>query len=262
MQYNEEKVLNNIIRLRKEAGFTQKAVEQNLGLRSGTIYDHEKGRLKLSLELAFNLCKLYGVNIQSLVEDISTDDPRKNDAKVSQLLQLGIISNPQGSLIQLAWTDPIIVAEIGLEDSAKGKDLFSLLLENLSAKQKQGYLVEIFRYVNSLIGCDKKITDTELQLRNAILHMSPLDLEASELTSIKKAFTQKYLGKSSIKYFPRDAYKHFLIWTLYVVALSDGHLNHLEEEYIREVGKNISLKVSSLEFISEKISLYQHQVKS
>jgi DnaJ-domain-containing protein 1 len=74
-----------------------------------------------------------------------------------------------------------------------------------------------------------------------------------ETASLLRAFESRYLGKSLSRKFPKEAMKHLLLWILYIMALSDGDLNHHELEYIEAVAENIQLKKSSLHFIQKQL---------
>ena len=79
------------------------------------------------------------------------------------------------------------------------------------------------------------------------------DFSESEMLSIKKSLSAKYFGKSVDKKFPRKALKHFLIWTLFIVAISDGDMDNREDKYIEEVATHLGIKKKDYEFIKKNI---------
>lgn len=253
--FDELIVRENLVELRKNCGLTQKQVESKLNWRALTVYDYESGRLKLTLEVVVKLAYLYGTTVDQLLKNslsVSKKTKRFSSPALISLIKIGLIGPHNSTILEEMRNDPIIISEIGIEKMESSRTLLQLLLDNLTETQQHNYVVELYRYINSLISVDKRIDQTEVQLRDAILKIPSVKLSPREQSSIHRAFEKKYLGKSYEKYFPRQAFKHFLVWVLYLISMSDGELDHREKEYIEEVAEHIKLKESSLDFIKKR----------
>jgi transcriptional regulator with XRE-family HTH domain len=263
MDTMEARVLANLISLRKAAGLSQKQVEVNLGLRTNTLYDIEKGRLKLPFVLAVELVDQYHSDLNRLLLETSESSEDANSDKkpqVSPLMSLGVISGGSHPLTAAMSQDPVIVAEIGVGQLGK-KPLMDLLLDNLTESQQRHFVVDLYRYINSLISSDGEIRQTELSIRDTLIAQSQITLTDSEKKSIARAFTKPYLGKSMTKSLPRDAYRHFLVWILHLVSRYEGRVHFKATEYIHKVAQHIELPVSALRYIEEQVAIiYQDDV--
>lgn len=262
-QFPESEILERLIALRKKSGFTQKAVEQRLDWRQGTLYDYEKARLKISLEATWWLLKIYGAEWKDLFA--ATDVPARTDALgpwMGPMVQLGLVSPAMQDMIQAIRRDPIIAAEIGLDAIDSATPVLQLLLDRLTETQRRDYFLELCRYVNSLMTADHRIRSEEKQARDILLDHAPMELDEREKASLLRAFESRYLGKSLERKFPKEALKHLLLWILYIMALSDGDLNHHEQAYIEEVAENIELKKSSLHFIQGQVLSFHRKERT
>ncbi len=255
----ELRVLANLVALRKTAGLSQKQVEAKLHLRANTLYDIEKGRLKLPFVLAVELVDCYHAQLNDLIkEPLATQNSftplAEQEQAVSSLAALGIIDSGidpiAGSIVQ----DPVILTEIGLGQVGK-KPLMELLLANLTTTQQQYFVLDLYRYINSLISSDGKIRDSELRLRDVLISQAQVELSDSDKKSIARAFQKPFFGKSMVKSLPRDAYKHFLIWTLFLVSRSEGKAHFKAVEYIHLVAEHIELPMSALRYIEEQVAI-------
>ena len=242
----------NLQRQRKQRGFTQKQVEEALRLRRGTVYDFEKGRLKPGLDVALRLAELYGCSLDELA---GRTGPGRGDEHpgMAPLLQLGILSDRSSRLTEKIRSDPIIVAGIGLDRIHSGRPVLDLLVEDLTPVQRRSYIIELYRYINSLIGRDRRITAEELAVRDAFLSRSRIELTEAEQNSIRRAYNKVWLGKTVKKSFPREALKHFLVWILYLVADADREPGQDETRYIEQVAEHIGLKKSAWLFIHNQV---------
>jgi transcriptional regulator with XRE-family HTH domain len=262
-RFPEAEVLERLTLLRKKAGFTQKTVEQKLDWRQGTLYDYEKARLKISLEATWSLLKLYGAGWQDLFDNGSnTAAADAVGAWMGPMVQLGLVFPAMQDMIQAIRRDPIIAAEIGLEAIASPTPVLQLILERLTETQRRDYFLELCRYVNSLMTADHRISIEEKQARDILLAHAPIELDEREKASLLRAFESRYLGKGLERKFPKEAQKHLLLWILYIMALSDGDLNHHEQVYIEAVAENIELKKSSLHFIQGQVLSYHGKDRS
>jgi transcriptional regulator with XRE-family HTH domain len=258
MEELEGRVLTNLVRLRKASGMSQKQVESQLGLRTNTLYDIEKGRLKLPFVMAAQLTDLYRSDISALLRvdsepTVKPDDSDEHRQFVSSLEALGVIDGGIHPLALAITQDPVIVAEVGVGQLGK-KPLMELLLGNLTQTQQRYFVLDLYRYMNSLISCDGEIRDAEIGLRDTLIAQAQVDLSDTEKKSIARAFSKPFFGKSMAKSLPRDAYKHFLIWTLQLVARSEGKAHYKAVEYIKHVAEHIQMPYSALQYIDEQVT--------
>ncbi len=258
--FPEPQVLERLVNLRKKAGLTQKAVEQKLDWRQGTLYDYEKARLKISLEAAWHLLQVYGAEWKDLFAKADTPSAVEAvGAWMGPMVQLGLVSLSMQDMIQAIREDPIIVAEIGRDALHTSTPVLQLLLNRLTETQKRDYFLELCRYVNSLMTADHRIRAEEKQARDILLAHAPLDLDERERASLLRAFESRYLGKGRERKFPKAALKHLLLWILYIMALSDGDINHHEQTYIEAVAENIELTRSSLDSIQRQVLAFHRK---
>ena len=252
--FEEGQCLESMVRMRKQRGLTQKQVEQELELRALSIYDYESGRLKLSVELAVKLSNLYHCRIEELIglqREVKNEE--SPSMKLISLSSLGLMGGRQKVFSQDVLKDPIILAELGEMEFEFPESPYEMLVKALSETQKRSFSIELLKYVNSLIGVDQKVSTEEITLRDYLIDDMEFDFSDSELMAIKKALSSKYFGKSVDKKFPRKALRHFLIWTLFIVAMSDGAIDHREDEYIEEAAAHIGVKKKDYEFIKKNI---------
>ena len=255
----EERVLANLVRLRKAAGLSQRQVEERLDLRTGTLYDIEKGRLKLPFVLAVALVDGYHGGLNDLLSEAGNSVPEaKVESVASPLISLGIISGASHPLSGAIAADPVIIAEIGLGQLGT-KPLMELLLGRLTEVQQHHFVLDLYRYINSLISADGIIHEAELKLRDTLIAQAQVVLTPADKQSIARALKRPFLGKSMAKSLPRDAYRHFLIWTLHLMSRSDGKVHFLARNYIAQVAEHIELPVSAVRFIEEQVSLAYHE---
>jgi transcriptional regulator with XRE-family HTH domain len=264
MEEIELRVLVNLVKYRKQAGLSQKQVENSLALRANTLYDIEKGRLKLPFVMAVQLAQLYHITIDQLLDSntdsVSPSEEAEPMQNVSPLESLGVLSGAFHPLAQAIAQDPVIIAEIGVGEVGKGP-LMDLLLAQLTPVQKQHFVLDLYRYINSVISSDGDITESELSLRNKLIEQAQIELNESEKKSIARAFQKPFFGKSMAKSLPREAYKHFLIWTLHLVSRTDGKVHYKTKEYITQVAEHIELPISALRYIESQVaSAYQDTI--
>lgn len=262
-EFNEEKCQANLTRFRKLRGYTQKQVEEKLSLRALTIYDYESGRLKLPVDLAVKLANLYQCSMGELL-GVQAKSSNKNEtdqiiaqiqSEQGQLEELGVIKNRNFHLAQLILNDPIILADIGKMKIDIPRPAFNLITESLSAIQKKNFLIEFLKYLNSMIGIDGRLAPEELMLREALISHVTIPLNESEKNSIRKAITKPYFGSFFKKGVSKKSLKHFIVWTLFYMGLSDGELGHKEEQYLAKVAKHIG--VARENFLEIKIQMTQ-----
>lgn len=260
-RFPEQLVLEQLVSLRKKAGLTQKTVEQRLDWRQGTLYDFEKSRLKISLEAAWALLRLYDADWKDLFEAVP-EQATGMDPWVAPLVQIGMVAQPLQALVEGMRQDPIIAAEIGLEQLQTATPVLQLMLMNLTLTQRRDFFLELCRYVNSMMTADHRIRPEEKRARDILLDYAPMDFDERERASLLRAFECRYLGKGLEKKFPKEAQKHLLLWILYIVALSDAELNHYEEAYIEAVAENVELKKSSLHYIRTQVLRFHQETLS
>jgi len=139
--WSEKDLLKSLSYNRKNRGFTQKQVQEQLGFRKLMIYDYESGRLKLPVEHAVKLANLYHCSIESLMgleksEFVNSDNDLIKNNTSNPLRDLGILANMNHHLSRNIFNDSIIVGDIGLSEVEIQKPLFEIISENLTKKQK------------------------------------------------------------------------------------------------------------------------------
>lgn len=257
--YPKSDVLSRLQQFRKELALSQTSVERSLGWRRGSLYDFEQGRVSLSVEACWQLLQLYGKDWTSLFRQTSHDQIEApiHDRQIEPLIGLGIIAPRTRLVLSEMRQDPILVAELGLDAIKNDQPVLTLLLKRLTPAQQRDYFLELCRYINATISADHRIHHTERQILKMLDQFAPINIEASELASLKRAFEGNYFGGSVARKFPRDAYKHFLIWLLFIVALADQSLNHQELIYIKQVAEHIHLDLTSFYYITERIKIHE-----
>lgn len=250
-KFDREKLKTQLVHYRKAAGLTQKQVESKLGLRALAMHDYETLRLQLPIGLATELANLYRCSLEQLLglrETADSDTPA--GIRVAPLLELGIVGGEHAKLAKCLLEDPELAGYL----AGPQESLFAAVTDQLSTQQKRSYLLEVLRYVNSLLGADGRISAEALTTRDQLLAGCAIDPTPEEEASVKRALTKPYFGGGVDKIFPHKRLKHFLIWLLYMVASSNGDIDYREDEYITAVSGHIGLEIDRFEFIRERIT--------
>ncbi len=259
---SETQLKENLIRLRKKAGFSRRQVEEDLGLRTNTLYDVESGRLNLQFLLAVQLAEKFNCDLNDFVTPSANNkllpekllpEKAEEDQSVQQLVATGVLGGQVHPIAVLMSQDPVIVSEVGIANMGH-KPLMQLLMDTLTPKQQRDFVVEVYRYLNSLISIDGNITPSAMRLRDQLMQQSLIVLDERERHSIARAFGKRHLGKTFYKYFPREAHRHFLIWLLFLVCDGEDGCNHLELGYINEVAEHIQLNKSTFLYIQSQVN--------
>ena len=177
-------------------------------------------------------------------------------SKTLPLIHLGVVGNNFQKGCGLISKDPVVLSEIGLNEDDFHLPLLDLMTKGLTERQRRNYLIEFLKYINSLMGRDNKVSEVEKSFRDLLLDGLEIKLTEKEKESIRRAVTKTYFGKSVKDYFPRPSLKHFLIWSLYLIAYSDRYLDHREDDYIQKVGEHIKMREKDVAFIKNKIGNY------
>lgn len=235
-------MFNHIKNSRKQAGLTQVEVESALGLRSLALRDYESGRLKLPVEVAIKLSKLYKISLNEL---LGVEAPIDEVQKKSLSLFSGLFIANRSHLVFL---DPIIRAYLESNyDILSNRSLFQLLTIEETRSAKNEIALEFAKILCSLAGIDSKVTNEEIENVNFIL--KEINLESS-FKNIKKYLKQPYhIQSSSIK---STHLKHFVIWCLFIFAQTDGKIVESEYIYIDEVAEQLKVNRTNYLFIKSK----------
>ncbi|SMF43750.1 TerB family tellurite resistance protein [Pseudobacteriovorax antillogorgiicola] len=259
LKFPIDQISARLIQLREAKGLSRKQVDDSLSWRSGMLYDLERQRLTLSLEACWQLLKLYNADWSELFSGDYQDEDRDEAIpllpQIGPLFEIGMIAPRIAQVINLIREDPMIVAELGFAGANTPKPLLQLLLAQLTPVQQRDYYLELCRYVHSTIAADRKIHQVERDAADILLRHAPIVVDDRERKSLLKAFSNRYLGGSIDRKFPRPALKHFLIWVMFVIAVSDGELNYQETEYIKQVAIHIKLDEQSFRYIHQQIQL-------
>lgn len=231
----------NLKQARTQAGLTQKEVEAQLGLRDLAMKDYETGRLKLPIEMAAKFADLYKVDLNSLTSTESHKNPDQSRELgfVGQLLHRGDVG--------FIFMDPVIRAQLEQDtDKIFDNSIFDLLTLELTAKQKKTVATDMLKSFGSLMGADKKISESEMIFFNDLTRDLSLD---ENMKAISRSFTTKHLP--DLKHFGQNtALRHFTIWLMYFLAKSDGKICHEEVAYIEECAE--ILKVNRSNYLTIK----------
>lgn len=223
---------------RKKAGFTQKEVEKELGLRSLTIKDYETGRLKLPLDMANRLAHLYEVDVTNLL-NLQNSFTNKKVSSLSSLWEI--------NFYQLIVFDPVIRADLEHNrELLSTSSLLDILIIDLSQSQRFEFVKTIATFINSLIGVDGKIDNSELSLRNSFLNKFD---QVSLVKKLNKYLSEPYLPKNVPGSLQTASLKHFVIWLLFFIASADKEIGYQEHEYIENVAEAIRVTKINFEMI-------------
>ncbi|EPZ50953.1 tellurite resistance protein TerB [Bacteriovorax sp. BAL6_X] len=255
--FNELLFCKNLKKLRKSSGYTQAQVEAKLDLRPMAIFDFERGRIKLNIETAIQLANLYDCSLEEIYsiekEKNNTETKETSDLRFLPVLQTGISNKNYYIIHHHLITDPIIMADLGLNEVPLRKSPFDRITDKLTENQKRKVTIEVLKYMSSLINIDNKITTEEKIIFNELMSSLSFPLTEQEKSSINRANKKVYLGKTSPKYFKTDAIKRFLVWLLIITAKSDNDFAEEEESYIKRIVQHIGLRLEDFHYIKKKV---------
>lgn len=256
MEKGSISIYTNSLKLaRKNKKLTQKQVEEVLGLRALTMKDYETGRLKLPVDTAMKLAELYDTDLNVLLGFENKEYEPKMSEALPLFFSTGMIQS--SNLSRLIFEDEVIRSVIDQKKMIDVEDtLFSLLTESMNQKQKQEFVLELVRFLNSLIGIDGKIEEKEVNFRDFLLESTHLKIGKYELLNLRKYFYQAYLPTNVPSVLEEPALKHFLIWILYIVSSVDHEINYKEENYIEDIAERVKLSKFNLKSIRRKIDQY------
>lgn len=119
-------ISKNIKHLRKIKGLTQSDIAEKLDKTVTVVGGYERGKIIPPLEVAIQLCKIFGVNIDDLInKDLSKEEPGRTEQKEDparlvaendDLLMRFLILKLEEVSNRLKDTDPELYAELRLED--------------------------------------------------------------------------------------------------------------------------------------------------
>ncbi len=248
---SEEQVQDGLRYWRKLNGLTQKEVEAVLGLRALSIHDYEKGRLKLPMDVAIQLARLYQTDLNQLV---NFEAEKKNLSVPFQLL--GLQNNQMDHFSKLVFADPIMLGISGRVEQDFGENCFLKILDMIPKRNHEEFFVELLCYLNSLIAADKKILNKELSFCSEILKGFSFKVSGPQRKAIQDALEQQYFGQN-LEVFKQRTVKHFFIWLLILAAVVDGKLDYREMDYIKKVASHIRLPVKNQKFIFDLVREWQ-----
>ncbi len=233
--------LLNLKLARKKAGFTQEQVESTLNLRSLTIKDYETGRLKIPVETAMKLADLYRTDLNSL---FGKYESIRHAVDLSSIH--GLWDKKFSNIVLL---DPIIKAHVeNYRAEYINHSLLDVLLIEFNDKEKKSYVLEITKFMNSLIGIDGKVLPSEISLRNSLLdHFDCMN----QVAKTKEFINSPYYPKDLPKVLYHLPSKHFILWLLFFLAHFDKEVHYREEEYLKVSAENLRITKSNYNFISQ-----------
>lgn len=233
--------LNSIKMAREKAGFTQKDVEDALGLRSLTMRDYEIGRLKLPIGVAMELAKLYKVSIDELIGAAETKIKSEQVKGLTNFTSLFVENG-----LSVLYLDPILRAF--LEDHLDKyfeHSLFELLTLDFSQKQKKEVIQEIGKLLFMLASSDGKITDDEIECIRDLL-------KKYGISSSYKEVTMADATVNPLRLMDKIELRHFTIWILYLFSLTDKKICYQEISFIDNCAEMLKINKSNYLFIKSK----------
>ena len=144
--------------------------------------------------------------------------------------------------ISILFLDPVIKSQLTVE-SEKFLDhsVFDLLTMTLTENQKINLNSEILKTLESLIGADQKITESEISFFNKLTNDFGL---SKQVKLISRSMTKKHLP--DIKYFDHNpALKHLMIWLMFFLVKKSGTINHVEIVFIDECAEELKINLSN-----------------
>ena len=260
-----DKLPISLKKIRKEKGFTQRYVAEKVGVKPAAIYQFENGKSLISLPVLVELAKLYDVSTDELLglKERTKQVAHYGPERFAPLFCTGVIGSDYHIIHNSIFSDPAVMVELDLDEIPTRQTPFLSVTKNLTLKQRRGYAIEVLKYISSLIAVDGIISTEESALLELIEDHFEFDLKPAERNSIAKAESIQYLGKSSKRYFPNEAVKHFLIWLLVLIAHADHDYDDREKDYIYKVGKSLDIKTSTIIFIEKRVftALKSHRKK-
>lgn len=245
--------LANLKRLRKSAGLTQREVDSLLSLRPMAMFDYERGRIKLPIEVAVDLCNLYHCSLDDIyaIGSKSTKKASSSNLRFLPVLHAGLDHKRYYLVHHTLISDPVIMSELGINEVENKSSTFDELTKNLTRTQKKAVTVEILKYLNSLAYIDKEISEEEEQILKTVNQTTGHKLSKKDYDEIEKVKETTYFG--NVEFLPTKALKRYLIWLMSLVANSDDILERSEVDYVKKVNRLFNFNDSDYEFIEKKI---------
>ena len=243
---------SSIKEARERAGFTQKQVESKLGLRSLQVRDYEIGRLKLPVKIALQLAELYSISIEQLIGH------KKSDAFNWDKCQAlsGFQSIFTGSGFSVMFLDPILRGFLEeKKDQIFEKPFFEVLTSHLADKDKKAFINELCEILFIISCSDGKVDTTELDCIKNLLAEYKL---SQKYQQVKNSKLEVWLEKEKSSYFKNIEIKHFVVWLLFLFAMSDGEIVEDEHKCIEAIAEKI--KVNKSNFVNIKKQFTKEEV--
>lgn len=230
----------NLKKARIRSGFTQKQVESALGLRELALKDYETERIKLPAEMAMKLASLFHMSVEELLSGTYQSIYKINQPQ--KLLQVEMLFTKGDT--NFMFLDPVIRAHLEeYADQILELTIFELITMNFSERQKKAFILELLKVMGSLMGADQKISPEEMTFYNGLIKHFGLE---DKNRTISKSLTQRHSPDLS-HFHHQPSAKHFLIWMMFFLAKSDGAIDPLELNYIKEIAE--TLKINRTNFV-------------
>lgn len=238
-------IFQHLKQAREKAGFTQKEVEHELGMRSLMMRDYETGRLKLPVTVALQIATLYKVSLDELVGLKEPVGASKKFKVISSFNSLFL-----GDGFNVMFLDPILRAFLeDYHDQYFENSLFDLLTESFGEKEKREVVSQIGQFLFSLAGADEKVSDEEIDCIRFLTSAFNIQGRYQELSEWAD---KKYLPVSLPKGLERVEMRHFVIWILFFFASADQNISIEEVKYIEKVAESLRVNRSNFLFIQQK----------
>lgn len=100
----QEQILQNILKIRTNKGFTQQNVAEHLGIEQGSYSLIEKGRRELSIERLLQIAIFLEVDVKDIITYPNTEYNNSDD-EVKAVLQIELKKDKKEQVMKLIFGD-------------------------------------------------------------------------------------------------------------------------------------------------------------
>lgn len=235
-------VLQSLKSARERSGFTQKEVEDHLGMRSLMMRDYESGRLKLPLVVAMDLARLYKVSLDELASGRSIARQETHSQFLSRFSSLFLSSG-----FESMYHDPIIRGFLeGLDEKKSRLSFYDLVTEEMSKKETDSLIIELSQLMFTVASLDKKLSDIEVECIKYILGVFGL----SKKYKIIVDQSGHFFDNSEIpKVMKKLEVRHFAVWLLFYFLQANKKSGYKEVAFVEKCAEKLKINKSNFLFI-------------
>lgn len=173
---------------------------------------------------------------------------------ISRLMVLGVFGRSFHDLQHQVISNPNIMVFLGLNRFQQQRSLVASVSSKLNVQVKKQYILEILKYLASMIGADNNLKKEEKAFFTLIRNELFFAPTKQEYQNIREAFFSRYLGPVDNNGLEDIALKRLLIWLLGIMSNVDNQNHELEKQYIEQVGKHLLIADKDLIFIRNQIN--------